>query len=177
MKKLSMLLALLVLVSMGFTQNFKYVGVKKCKICHSSKKHGAQYKIWQNAAHAKAYETLASAKAKKIAKEKGIADPQKAPECLKCHVTAYNEPASKKASTLTMEEGVSCEACHGPGSAYKKMGVMKKIYAGKVDAAKYGLVIPDEKTCKKCHNPESPTFKGFNFAEMSKKIAHPVPKK
>jgi hypothetical protein len=177
MKKLMMMFILVFAVGFGLAQGPKYVGVKKCKMCHSSKKSGAQFKVWQKTKHAEAYKTLATPKAKEIAKKKGIADPQKAPECLKCHVTGYNAPAAQKAKTLTMEEGVSCEACHGPGSKYKSMKVMKDLYAGKADPAKYGLVMPDEKTCKKCHNSESPTFKPFNFAERVKEIAHPVPKK
>ena len=38
-----------------------------------------------------------------------------------------------------------------------------------------GLVIPTEETCTVCHNDGSPTFKGFDFAEYSAKIAHPNP--
>ena len=38
-----------------------------------------------------------------------------------------------------------------------------------------GMIIPTEETCKACHNEESPSFKEFNFAEMSAKIAHPNP--
>ncbi|GAB4179168.1 MAG: cytochrome c family protein [Calditrichia bacterium] len=176
MKKLIFLLSLLVFFQMGLSQDFKYIGSKKCKMCHSSKKSGEQFQLWEASSHAKAFETLASEESKKIAKEKGIADAQKAPECLKCHVTAYDAPAAQK-TTLTMEEGVGCEACHGPGSEYKSMKVMKDVYAGKVNGATVGLITPDEKTCKKCHNPESPTYKEFNYAEMVKMIAHPVPKK
>ena len=40
-----------------------------------------------------------------------------------------------------------------------------------------GLIIPDEALCKTCHNEKSPTFKGFNYAEMNAKIAHPNPAK
>ena len=40
-----------------------------------------------------------------------------------------------------------------------------------------GLNIPNEKTCTKCHNPESPNYKPFNFNEFWEKIKHPVPKK
>jgi hypothetical protein len=43
-------------------------------------------------------------------------------------------------------------------------------------AIKAGLVIPDEKTCVKCHNSESPLFKSFVYKDMWAKIAHPVPK-
>ena len=40
-----------------------------------------------------------------------------------------------------------------------------------------GLVIPNAATCTGCHNSDSPSFKGFDFAEYSAKIAHPNPKK
>ena len=103
-------------------------------------------------------------------------DPQQAAECLVCHVTAYNAPAAQKEATLTMEEGVSCEACHGAGSEYKSMKVMKDITAGKAKRADFGLIAPDEAVCKTCHNPKSPTYKEFKFEEAVKKIAHPLPK-
>jgi nitrate/TMAO reductase-like tetraheme cytochrome c subunit len=145
-----------------------------------SAKSGAQYKVWQGSKHAKAYEALASEQAKAIAKQKGIADPQKSEACLKCHAPASTVAAEAKKATYTIEEGVSCEACHGPGSAYMKMGTMKAIASGKEPGDKYGLVKPTEKTCKKCHNAESPTYdesKPFKFEEMFKKIAHPKPGK
>ncbi|RMF56350.1 MAG: cytochrome C554 [Calditrichaeota bacterium] len=156
---------------------FKYGGVATCKACHLTKKSGAQYKVWKASPHAKAFATLKSEKALVIAKKRGIDDPSKSEKCVKCHVTAFGVDAKLKGPKLTEEEGVSCEACHGPGSAYRKRKVMKDIFAGKVQGEKYGLVIPDEKVCVKCHNEESPTFKTFNFKEMSAKIAHPVPKK
>ncbi len=156
---------------------FKYGGVATCKACHLTKKSGAQYKIWKAGPHAKAYETLATPEAKKIAKEKGIDDPQKSEKCMKCHATAFGLDDELKGPKLTIEEGVSCESCHGPGSAYKKKKVMKEIYEGTVEGAKYGLVIPTEKTCKRCHNEESPSYKPFKFKEVAAKIAHPVPSK
>ena len=47
----------------------------------------------------------------------------------------------------------------------------------KTKAQAAGLVLPDEKTCKGCHNEESPSYKNFDFASFSQKIAHPMPKK
>jgi len=120
--------------------------------------------------------TLTSPAALEIAKKKGIADPAKDAACVKCHDTAFGVAAAQLAPTFKPGEGVGCESCHGPGSDYKTMQVMKDVKAGKVKAESVGLVIPDEKTCVKCHNSESPTFKSFNFAEYSKKIAHPTPK-
>jgi hypothetical protein len=155
---------------------FKYVGANACKACHLTPKQGAAFKIWQESKHAKAFAALATPAAKEIAQKKGIADPQKSQDCLKCHDTAAGVAAAELAPTFKAGEGVGCEVCHGPGSAYKTMQVMKDIDTGKIKGETVGFMKGDEKTCLKCHNQESPTFKGFNFAEMSKKIAHPTPK-
>jgi hypothetical protein len=152
-----------------------YIGVDKCKICHKSEAAGQQYVIWSQSAHAKAYETLASDDAKKIAKEKGIEDPQKAAECLQCHVTAYGVDAKYLGEKYAMTDGVECESCHGPGSDYYKISVMKAIASGETKPETVGLVMPDAKVCTTCHNDKSPTFKGFDFDKMAKKIAHPIP--
>lgn len=140
----------------------EYVGVKKCKMCHSSKALGGeQYKVWEKAKHAKTMDLL-----------KG--DDAKNPKCLKCHTTGYGKPAASGAD-LT---GVQCEACHGPGSKYRSPKIMsKKAYKADRDAARKknmeaGLIIPDEKVCKECHNEESPNFKGFDFAAYKEKIKH-----
>ena len=123
----------------------------------------------------KAFETLASDEAKEIAKGKGIDNPQTADECLQCHVTAFPVMADLANQKITMEEGVSCESCHGAGGDYYKKATMEAIAAGEEDGAKLGLVTPDEAVCTQCHNDKSPTFKAFDFEEMSKKIAHPRP--
>jgi len=170
------ILFLAILVLQSYAQDtHKYIGANKCKTCHKKAKDGEQFKIWLEGPHANAMKTLASDEAKKIAKEKGIADPAKDASCTKCHSTfaAIDAKQLAKKSKLKLKEGVSCESCHGPGSDYKKKKIMKD---SKLSIAA-GLIIPDEKTCKKCHNNESPTFKSFDFAKASEKIAHPVPKK
>ena len=183
MKKMSLLTLICIFMIVGslvFAQEkaqFQYGGVATCKACHLSAASGAQFKIWQASAHAKTFETLKSEAAQKIAKGKGIADPTTADACLKCHVTAHGVAAELKGPKLTIEEGVSCEACHGPGSAYKSKQVMQDIHDGKVKGAQYGLVKPVKETCVKCHNSESPTYKEFKFEESVKLIAHPTPKK
>lgn len=157
-------------------KTFSYGGVATCKACHLTKKSGAQFKIWKAGPHAKTYETLGTAEAKEVGKKLGVEDPQKSEKCLECHVTAYGMDANLKGPKLTLEEGISCEVCHGPGSAYKGRKVMKDIYEGKVEGAKYGLIKPTEEECVQCHNKKSPSFKAFKFDEMVAKIAHPKPK-
>lgn len=150
-----------------------YVGAEKCKMCHNSAAKGAQFTKWTESKHSQAYAVLATEEAKKVATAKGIADPQKADECLRCHVAGHGAPAAKLTDKYKAQDGVSCEACHGPGGDYWKMEVMKD----KAKATAAGMVMPTEATCKGCHNPESPTFKSFDFAAMSAKIAHPNPQK
>ncbi|MFO7616315.1 MAG: multiheme c-type cytochrome [Bacteroidales bacterium] len=139
--------------------DFLYIGAGKCKPCHNSAAKGEQFKQWASTPHANAMKSL-----------KG--DEAKNPKCLKCHSTAASVP-QKLWETITVEEGVSCETCHGPGSAYKTASIMKDLAKSKAN----GLIEPDEKLCKTCHNPESPTFKGFDYKKASVAIAHPNPNK
>ena len=148
-----------------------FIGAAKCKMCHNKAEKGGQYDKWLSTSHAKAFELLGSEKAKAIGTEKGIADPQKADACLKCHVTGHGAAAALLTDKYSAAEGVSCESCHGAGGDYWKMNVMKD----RALSIAAGLVIPDEKTCVRCHNAESPTFKSFDFATYSAKIAHPDP--
>ncbi|VAW21050.1 hypothetical protein MNBD_BACTEROID01-1745 [hydrothermal vent metagenome] len=159
-KKLMFLLGMAVfLCSAVVAQDFKYVGAAKCKMCHNKATKGEQYNKWAASPHAKAMSVLSAEEAKD-------------PKCLKCHSTAAGVDPSLIA-TITVKEGVSCESCHGPGSAYKSSAVMKNA---ELRASK-GLIMPDEKVCKKCHNEESPHYKEFNFAEYAAKIAHSDPTK
>ncbi len=165
---------------------FKYVGADKCKICHRTDKQGKQFPIWQESTHSKAYKLLASPESKAYAEERGITgDPQKADACLKCHVTGHGLPKEKFDSSFSIEEGVGCEACHGPGSDYRPMKVMKDHEA----SIAAGLIFPvKEEHCRKCHNEESPGWKpekyttedgkkvGFDFKAAFAQIKHPVPK-
>jgi cytochrome c peroxidase len=156
---------------------YTFVGVTNCKMCHNKEATGQQYTKWSESLHAKAFETLGTDKAKAKIKELGLGDdPQKEPKCLKCHCTAFPVMADLANQKITMEEGVSCESCHGPGSGYKSMKTMKDLYAGTIEPASVGLLMPDEKLCVTCHNPENPFHKEFKFDEYMKKIEHNIPK-
>lgn len=150
---------------------YSYEGTATCGMCHKSEKQGQQLKIWQESAHAKAFQTLLGEEAAKIAKEKGVGAADKAAACLKCH--AITADAAQRGPKFKVEDGVQCETCHGPGSGYKTMKIMKD----KNLAIQNGLMVhaDGEKFCVTCHNSESPTFKGFKYAEAWAKIKHPVP--
>lgn len=149
-----------------------YVGASKCKTCHKADKNGAQFPKWQSKKHSKAYEALKSDAAKKKAEAMDVKDPLKDEKCLSCHTTAY--AAKNKAKTYKIEEGVTCEACHGPGSLYKKSSVMKD-HKKSVDAGMVSKV--DEKVCASCHKKDTPGHEGkfTTFEKEFAKIAHPVP--
>ena len=175
-------------------QDFEYVGVSKCKMCHNKTEKGAQYTKWLEGPHANAFETLKTDAAIKIAADKGVVgNAWDAPECLKCHTTGFGvggyevkdadfwNPAADdkegaKAKKLMVDlQTVGCEACHGAGSEYKSSKVKKAILAGEITAASVGLLEVNEQTCLTCHNEESPTFKDFNYEERLAEIAHPMP--
>jgi nitrate/TMAO reductase-like tetraheme cytochrome c subunit len=182
MKSFGLLLLLVVCViffastGSAFEKN-KYVGVKQCSMCHKSEKAGKQFDIWSKSKHAEAYKTLTTAKADEIAKAKGLkTKAAESAECLGCHTVTAEAALLDK--TFDVKDGVQCESCHGAGSAYKNMAVMKD--KAKAEAA--GLMIPKdeaaiEKFCVTCHNDKSPSFKEFKFKPMWEKIKHDIPKK
>lgn len=172
---ISLFLGLVLVAGLAPAQN-KYVGTKMCKACHNTAKMGKQYDVWSKTKHAEAYKTLLTDKANEIAKSKGITKPAaEAPECLECHAKPVDPKLADRG--YDAKDGVQCETCHGAGSAYKNMVVMKDkakaIAAGLTD---FKDTATTEKWCKTCHNEKSPTFKGFKFDEMWGKIKHSVPK-
>jgi len=152
----------LLIVNM-FSQEFTYVGADKCKICHKSDKRGNQYGFWQERKHSQSFAALSTDEAKALA-----ADAPENPECLKCH-----SPLAEKAPEFK-EEGVTCEVCHGPGSAYKKLSIMKdhaqSVANGMTD---YTSIDAIKAQCLTCH--ENAHDKPFDFAAAWEKVKHPVP--
>jgi len=163
--------ALMLCVTQTASAEPEIIGAPKCKICHRAKT-GDQWKIWTESAHARAFETLASAQSQKIAADLGLGDPQQEPACLKCHTTRVSlgeDVAINEKANYDDSEGVGCEACHGPGSDYKSRKVMLDPEASRAA----GLIM--NTGCRQCHNEESPTFKGFDFEAQWLEIAHMVP--
>ena len=160
----------LMMGSFLFAQDYSYIGAAKCKMCHNSEKSGFQYKIWSAGPHANSLESLGSQKSLDYAKANGIADPTTDIKCLNCHSTFHmiDEDANL---TLTAKEGVSCESCHGPGSKYKSMAIMKD----QQKSLDNGLILPTKEVCITCHNEKNPFHKPFNYDEAVKKVAHPTP--
>jgi len=183
LKKIALLIVLFaapVILAQETDVKHSFVGVESCGMCHKTEKQGKQLDIWKASAHSKSYETLKTAEADSIANAKGLSTNAVLSEaCLKCHVSGYNINANLKSAKFNMEDGVQCETCHGAGSDYKSLKIMKN----EKEAIENGLRVfktEDERValCKECHNSESPTFDSskFDFTEMWIKIKHDIPK-
>ncbi len=103
---------------------FKFMGNAACVSCHSegkkkggSNKEGNQIDTWEkDDPHHKSFESLSSDESKKIAGKLGIKDAAADAKCLTCH--AVNASADRRGPKWTIEEGNSCESCHGPAEKY-----------------------------------------------------------
>ena len=146
---------------------YKYVGASGCKACHMGEKNGKIWESYLETAHAKAFDKLPEASRTDAA-------------CLGCHTTGHGKAmaAGKTAADL---QGVQCEACHGPGSDYKALTVMKD----REQAVAKGPIVPTEKVCAGCHTAEIPkacwagaaAAPKFEYAAAAKKIEHHIPPK
>lgn len=171
---------------------YKYMGVKKCKMCHIH-----QYRSWSKTKMAHALDILKPgerAEAKKRAGLDANADYTHDPKCLQCHTTGFGTPsgykilnpasfpserARKKAERKNKQlAGVTCEACHGAGSGYlplfKEINKSKRKYKQEeLYALGMKKIGPD--VCKECHNEKSPTYdksKPFDYEKRKKQGTH-----
>jgi YVTN family beta-propeller protein len=147
----------------------KYAGVIACAACHKGPQMGYQFSKWRMSEHAHAFAVLTTPEAYRIAEQMGVNGvPRESPACLKCHSTAYHEPAGGFLESFAFSEGVGCEACHGAGSQYSHEAVMRD----KPSARMAGLLEVTEQTCLACH--EDAHDKPFDYEEALSKIAHPT---
>lgn len=167
-----------------------YLGDAACKKCHMK-----QYLSWRKTRLAKSLDSLRPVEEAKDAetfaarKAAGL-DPAKDfstdPKCVACHVTGYGlaggypkdpaaDDAAKDAASRT--GSVGCESCHGPGDEYVKYkrGLPAGTKPRPEDLYAHGLAKPDEASCLRCHNAESPTNKPFVYADAKTKV-HDHPK-
>lgn len=111
----------------GDESKYSYVGTGSCSSsnCHGSVNPRKATNVLQNEyytwskydRHAKAYAILLEADAKKIAHNLGTSSPEKDPLCLRCHAT-YVADEKMKGEKYRIEDGVTCESCHGAGSGW-----------------------------------------------------------
>ena len=141
-----------------------YVGGANCAGCHSKKSPSkfpnefvlmTEYDTWLGKdKHSQAFEVLTKPLAKKMGSILGL-EPAKADACLNCH--AVDVPPQRQGSHFRLEDGVSCEACHGP--AKKWLGEHQeyswRLKSGK-DKETLGMIdlhnpVTQAKVCLSCH--------------------------
>ena len=75
--------------------------------------------------HAKAYEVLLKDRSLVMAKNLNMAEPPAQSErCLVCH--AMYAPREARGPKFQLEDGVSCEACHGPAGVWLENHIDRK---------------------------------------------------
>lgn len=120
-----------------------YVGAARCQSCHP-----LAYQTWQQSAHARAFEALQQTQKSET-------------RCTVCHTLTPDDTQAKL-------QGVQCESCHGGGKYYSPLYVMKD----KELARAVGLVVPNEASCKRCHDAHAPNIEPFDYKTAWSRIAH-----
>lgn len=155
-------------VTASRTSSPRYVGSAVCRSCHQAFEDGNPGISWLASRHSHAYWRLGSDWSLELAHLRpqyaDVASPMTDDRCLLCHVTASQDDDALLGASFRIEEGVGCEACHGPGSDYASVEVM----ADRERFVAAGGRLPDAAACRSCHrNPEH-----FDFDEWWPEIAH-----
>src|SRR3984893_10721394 len=141
----------------------KYLGPGSCAAtsCHGSVKLVADSRILQDEystwiikdKHSKAYQALTSDIGERMARILKLgAKAEEAPKCLACH--SLYATAGQRGRPFDIAEGVSCENCHGPSSAWlgkhteRQWTHEKSVALGMVNTRN---VIRRTEKCLECH--------------------------
>src|ERR1700756_132882 len=141
----------------------KYIGPGSCAAtsCHGSVKPVADSRILQTEymtwilkdKHSRAYQALTGEVAERMARILKLgAKAENSPKCLACH--ALYTAAEQRGRAFEISEGVSCENCHGPASAWlgphttRDWPHEKSVAAGMIDTRN---VIHRTEKCLECH--------------------------
>lgn len=114
----------------------KFIGANMCARCHQ-----AEFDSWKATPHAHAMKSLETKAMESSA------------ECLKCHVTGYNQASGYPAG---QEMGsISCEQCHGYGTLHGDGKFIAK---------------PGPESCTVCHDKKNSP--NFDYPSYLAKMAH-----
>lgn len=138
-----------------------YTGPGSCAAaaCHGSIRAVAggripqtEYTTWiAQDRHARAAEVLSTPGSVRMAKILGLPAANTASKCLACHT--LDAPPAQQARTF-ISEGVSCEACHGPASAWLGPHTTKDwTHAQSLQAGMYDTkdLVKRTEVCLTCH--------------------------
>ncbi|MDZ4787282.1 MAG: multiheme c-type cytochrome [bacterium] len=145
-----------------FSEDSKYLGTGSCSSsnCHGSVNPIKGSRILQNEyvtwvkkdAHSKAWRILTNEDSKKIAHNLGIGEPSKETLCLNCHST--NIPSHLRGEKYSIEDGVTCESCHGAAENWLKSHASSKTsHNENLENGMRDLVSLEKRSefCLSCH--------------------------
>lgn len=139
--------------------------------CRSSSCHGgagekrSQYITWsQKDFHTRGYAILLDARSARIAEAVGIPEAQSSARCTICHSPFQSVAPSRLAPTARVDEGVSCENCHGTAGSWLRGHTRPDwTYATRVAAGMHDLrnFYVRANACVACHqNIDAEILKG-----------------
>jgi hypothetical protein len=146
------------------------MGVVNCanSVCHGSVQPikdsdvlQTEYVTWSRVdKHSRAYKVLSSEQSQRIARNLGLAKPANQEKiCLDCH--AHNVPVALRGERFKFDDGVSCEACHGPSGRWlQSHDEQGATHAGNLKAGLFPTDDPVARAqlCLSCHFGNSDRF-------------------
>lgn len=145
------------------------MGVVNCanSLCHGSVQPWKDANVLQNEyvtwsrvdKHARAYKVLFNEQSARIARNLGLGNAAEAKVCLDCH--AHNVPKAQRGERFKFDDGVTCEACHGPSERWLPKHVEDGAkHAGNLEAGLFPTDDPAERArlCLSCHFGNSDRF-------------------
>jgi hypothetical protein len=142
--------------------NVKSLGVVNCanSLCHGAVQPWKDANVLQNEyvtwsrvdKHARSYKVLFNEQSARIARNLGLGNASQAKICLDCH--AHNVPPDRRGERFQFDDGVSCEACHGPSEQWLPKHVEDgATHAGNLAAGLYPTADPTDRArlCLSCH--------------------------
>lgn len=115
-----------------------------------------EFSIWATQdKHARAYSVLSNPVSMRMARILKIDQPNKSEKCLACH--ALYVPPELRATTFQLDDGVSCENCHGPAVGWLGPHTTEgwQHYSA-AEKSRYGMydtkdLIKRSERCMSCH--------------------------
>lgn len=137
----------------------RFLGAQSCSSsgCHGGADElSKQFTVWTryDFHHERPVATLATARSERLASVLKIGNPAQSPRCTACHAPFQTVPAALLAKDVRINEGVSCESCHGPAENWLRSHTRKDYtHADRVTAGMRDLKNPYVRanTCVACH--------------------------
>ncbi|RME38770.1 MAG: hypothetical protein D6788_06780 [Planctomycetota bacterium] len=152
-----------------------FVGQERCRSCHASHGSAQPCSLHRISRHAESFTALRRPEAVSIAALSGVVEPPvRSRYCLECHATGAEEGPRWWQATFHAEDGVQCEACHGPGSLHVEHPARTASPYSNRPLIRRG----SRQRCTECHQPlpshREVLERGFRLAPEDEQYKTPV---